>query len=175
LTEGSTESYLFAYLTKVRFRNLFANASIQFSNKVEIAEQNISEGNLNGVSNLKTFKQKYNRIKKKYSGQPRFFLLDKDIPDSTEIEKLIVQNKDIVQFVNFNSEYTLLKLARKRPKHPDNFKNLTDFRSYCKSEFIKEFKKKASELNDRDFDNIFGKVKDEEIEEYFSVLFKLIK
>ena len=36
LSEGTTEFNLFAYLTKVRFRQIFTNSSIQFSINVEI-------------------------------------------------------------------------------------------------------------------------------------------
>ena len=111
LVEGITEFNLFAYLTKNKFRDLFAESSIQFSNKVEIVEVGISRGNLNGAGNIRDFKKKYELIREKYKGQKRFFMLDKDLDDSSKIEKLIKQNGDIVQFMEYNSEYLLLKFS----------------------------------------------------------------
>lgn len=176
LAEGTTEFNLFAYLTKNRFKELFAKSSIQFSNKVEIiknGEQIVSQGKLNGVGNLSSFTGKYNLIKKddRYKGEKLFFVLDKDLNDSTAIEKLISKNGDIVQFLEYNSEYLLLKFKGADPKNPPDFKNLADFRNYCKSEFQKQFQKNASALNDFDFDIIFKKVKATEIQKSFSKLF----
>src|SRR3989344_663539 len=158
LAEGPTEFNLFAYLTKNKFRNLFAESSIQFSNKVEIikdGKQKVSQGKLNGTSYIKDFKITNSLIKKQYAGQTLFFVLDKDLDDSLAIEKLIVKNGDIIQFVEYNSEYLLLKFGNKNPKKPSDFNNLKEFRDYCKPEFEKQFKKKASDFKDSDFDSIF--------------------
>ncbi len=174
LTEGLTEFNIFAYLTRVRFRDIFANSSIQFSEKVEIVELDISKGILNGITNLKTFKNKYKSIRKKYKGQGKFFLLDSDIIDSSEIEIHIKENNDIVQFMDFNSEYLLLKIVGKKLRHKDEFQNLTDFRNYCKFEFSKHFEKKAHELKGTDFHKIFESISDKDVMGYFPVLFKLI-
>jgi len=60
LSEGTTEFNLFAYLTKKRFRALFDNSRVQFSNKVEIIKdgnQIVSQGKLDGVSDIGTSKQ----------------------------------------------------------------------------------------------------------------------
>lgn len=177
LAEGTTEFNLFAYLTKNKFKKLFIESRIQFSNKVEIIKngnQIISQGKLGGISSIKNFKRKNTLIKKQYPGQILFFMLDKDLNDSSAIETLIKQNGDIVQFVEYNSEYLLLKFANKNPKKPSSFKSLKSFRNYCKREFEKQFKKKASEFKDTDFDSIFSKVKNTEIRKSFSQLFSTL-
>lgn len=59
LSEGTTEFNLFAYLTKVRFRELFDGSSIQFRSSVEIIKdgnQIVSQGKLDGVSDITHFK-----------------------------------------------------------------------------------------------------------------------
>ena len=179
LVEGKTEFNLFAYLTLKKFRELFAESNIQFSNKVEIIKngnQIISQGNLDGVGNLYSFKEKYNRIKKdkRYKRAKLFFVIDKDLDDSLEIERLIEQNGDIVQFVEYNFEHLLLRFGNKNPKNPSDFNSLADFRPYCKVEFQKQFKKKASEFKDPDFDLIFSNIKDAEIRKSFSELFSTL-
>ena len=125
LSEGTTEFNLFAYLTKVRFRVLFAGSSIQFSNKVEIinknGEQVVSQGKLDGVSDIVHFKSKHSLIKEKYAGQKLFYFLDKDMDDSYVIGNLITQGGDIVQFMEYSSEHLLLRLAGKNPKNPSDF------------------------------------------------------
>lgn len=177
ICEGSTEFNIFAYLTKVKFRILFDNSNIKFSDKVQMVEGGISKGKLNGANSFVHFKSKYNCIKNggKYKGQKLFFILDKDINDSQKIENLIIKGGDIVQFVEYNSEHLLLKLAGKNPKNPSDFKNLKDFRDYCKNEFLKQFKKEASKLKDPDFDSIFSNVNDEEIKNCFNKLFSTIE
>jgi hypothetical protein len=177
LVEGTTEFNLFAYLTKNKFKNLFADSDIQFSNKVEIIEnrnQIISQGKLGGIGSIKDFKKKNNLIKARYTGQTLFFVLDKDLDDSSEIEALIKHNGDIVQFLEYNSEYLLLNFIGKNLKNPCDFKNLMEFRAYCKTEFQNQFKKKASEFKDRDFDLIFSNVDDVEIRYSFSELFSTL-
>lgn len=174
LCEGTTEFNLFAYLTKSKFRKLFDNSTIKFSNKIEIVEANISQGKLNGIGSLKSFNNIYKKIKSKYPDQKLFFLLDKDLDHSTKIEKSILSGNDICQFVEYNSEYLLLKYAGKNPKSPTQFNNLGDFRSYSKSEFQKQFKKQASELKDSDFDQIFGNIRNKDIKTNFKELFDTI-
>jgi hypothetical protein len=49
-----------------------------------------------------------------------------------------------------------------------------DFRDYCKSEFIKRFKKKASDFKDNDFDSVFSKVTNEKIKRNFVELFSVL-
>lgn len=174
LAEGPTEFNLFAYLTKVRFKKFFAESNVGFSNKVNIAKYGISQGNLSGISSIKDFKRKNESIKKRYTGQKLFFVLDKDLDDSLEIGKLIKKDHNVVQFVEYNSEYLLLKLGGKNFKEPLNFRSLKYFRDYCKAEFQKQFKKKASEFKDSDFDLIFSGVEDKKIRKCFGELFSLI-
>lgn len=179
LCEGSTEFNLFAYLTKNKFRELFARSRIQFSNKVEIINKNgkqvVSQGKLDGVSNITHFKSKHSLIKGKYAGQTLFYLLDKDMADSSAIGTLIMQGGDIVQFIEYNSEHLLLKLAGKKPKNPSDFGNLSEFRNYCKEEFLKEFKKNASTFKDLDFKKVFDNVTKLIIRNSFAELFDTLK
>ena len=74
LSEGTTEFNLFAYLTKVRFRVLFAGSSIQFRNTVEIIKdgnQIVSQGKLDGVSTIAHFTSKHILIKEKYEDEEK--------------------------------------------------------------------------------------------------------
>ncbi|MDO8575395.1 MAG: hypothetical protein Q7R78_01700 [bacterium] len=174
ISEGTTEFNLFGYLTTKKFKEDFVKSHIQFSIKVEIVEISVSQGKLDGVSDVKGFKSKYDLIKERYEGQKRFFLLDKDIDDSSAIEALIKQSDDIVQFIEHNSEYLLLKLSGMNPKNPSNFSNLAEFRSYCKSEFLKHFGKKASDFKDIDFDSIFNSVTDKVIKDSLTELFSTL-
>jgi hypothetical protein len=174
LSEGTTEFNLFAYL-KNKFRTLFDGSKIKFSPKVEIAESCISQGKLCGVSDIKGFRLKYDLIKRKYKGQKRFFFLDKDVDDSSAIEDLIKKSGDIVQFIEYNSEYLLLKFSGKNPKNPPDFHNLGEFRSYCKAEFQKNFRKKASEFQDPDFDSVFRNVNEEQVKVSFTELFSILQ
>ncbi|MFZ2975096.1 MAG: hypothetical protein WA055_00520 [Candidatus Moraniibacteriota bacterium] len=177
LVEGTTEFNLFAYLTKNKFRDDFEKSNIKFSDKINITDIGISKGKLNGFGNLSSFKRKYNSIKKDiaYKGEKLFFVIDKDLNDSLAIEKLIKENNDIVQFVEYNSEYLLLRFGGKNPKRPSDFTNLADFRNYCKSEFQKQFKKKASEFKDYDFDLVFSNIEDIKIRKSFSELFSTLQ
>ena len=178
LSEGTTEFNLFAYLTKVRFRVLFASSSIQFSNKVEIinknGEQVVSQGKLDGVSTIAHFTSKHILIKTKYAGQRLFYFLDKDIDDSSAIEALITQDGDFVQFMEYSSEHLLLRLAGKNPKNPSDFNNLGEFRDYCKPEFVKQFGKNAHKFKDTDFDSVFKNVDDNDIKAAFAELFSTL-
>ncbi len=174
LSEGTTEFNLFAYLTKVRFRALFEKSSIKFSNKVEIVKAGISQGNLNGAGSLASFKRKYDLIKEKYPRQKLFFLLDKDLDESSQIESLIKKYADIVQFMEYSSEHLLLRLAGKNPKDPSDFENLSGFRPYCKKEFVKQFGKHAHKFKDTDFDSVFENVKDKDIKNAFAELFSTL-
>ena len=177
LSEGTTEFNIFAYLTKNRFRESFEKSNIKFSNKIEViknGKQKIYQGNLGGAGDIKDFKTKYTLIKKGYSGQRLFFMLDKDLDDSLDIEVVIKNGGDIVQFVEHNSEYLLLKFDGMDPKEPSSFNNLGDFRKYTKLEFEKRFSKKASELKDFDLDSIFDKVTDKEIKTSFAELFSTL-
>ncbi|MBU4422113.1 hypothetical protein KKB41_04150 [Patescibacteria group bacterium] len=174
VSEGTTEYRLFGYLTKNKFKDVFSKSKIKFSDKVELVEMGVSQGKLNGVGNIKDFKKKYKSIREKYKGQKRFFMLDKDIDDSSDIEKLIKKNSDIVQFIEYNSEYLLLKLSSKNPKDRSEFKNLGEFRDYCKTEFQKQFSKKASDFKDVDFDSVFKNVKDNNIKRSFAELFSTL-
>lgn len=174
ISEGTTEFNIFAYLTRNKFRGLFDKSDIKFSLKVEIVELGISQGKLDGVSDIKQFGIKYTSIRERYDGQRRFFVLDKDLDDSTAIENLIKQNNDVVQFLEYNSEFLLLKFSGKNPRNPTEFENLSAFRTYCKSEFDKHFGKKTSDLKDADFDSIFANASDEEIKSAFSELFSIL-
>lgn len=174
ISEGTTEFNIFAYLTKNKFRSLFDKSDIKFSLKVEIIELGISQGKLDGVSDIKQFSIKYDSIKEKYNGQRRFFVLDKDLDDSSAIETLIKRNDDIVQFLEYNSEFLLLKFSGKNPKSPSGFENFGIFRTYCKTEFEKHFGKEASDLKDADFDLIFGNASADEIKNAFSELFSTL-
>lgn len=179
LSEGTTESNLFAYLTKVKFRELFSASSVQFRNTVEIikdGKQIVSQGKLGGVSDITHFKSKHDLIKAKleYKDQKLFYFLDKDIADSSAIEALITKDGDLVQFTEYNSEHLLLRLAGKNPKVPSDFENLMDFRIYCKKEFVKQFGKNAHKFKDTDFDSIFENVKDSDIKNSFPELFSTL-
>lgn len=174
--EGHTEYVIFSYLTKVKFRNLFDKSKIKFSDKIEIAEDEIqiSGGKLNGIKSLKNFEIKNKLIKDKYSGQKIFFILDEDLYHSEKIGKAIKRQGDIIQFIKYNSEYLLLKFRGKILKAPTDFKNLQEFRDYCKEEFNKEFNKEASQLKTIDLDNIFNKVDETDIRKEFSELFSTL-
>lgn len=176
LVEGTTEFNLFAYLTKKKFRDDFEKSDIKFSDKVTFADIDISKGKLNGVGNLFSFKGKYNRIKKdsRYKGEKLFFVIDEDFDDSLQVKDLIEGDGNIVQFVKYNSEHLLLRFGNKNPKNTSDFTNLEDFRNYCKAEFQKQFKKKASEFNDADFDLIFSNIEDIEIRNSFNELFSTL-
>jgi len=174
LSEGTTEFNLFAYLTKNRFRALFDGSNVQFSNRVEIVKdgnQIVSQGKLDGVSNLAHFKAKHILIKEKYTGQRLFYFLDKDIDDSIAIETLIIQDGDIVQFLEHNSEHLLLRLAGKNPQNPSDFGNLNDFRTYCKKEFVKQFGKNAHKFKDVDFETVFNNCTEDEVRASLNQLF----
>jgi hypothetical protein len=172
VSEGTAEYNLFGYL-KNRFKDLFDNSNIKFSDTVQIPSAGISNGKLNGASDIKSFNSKYKLIKK-YKDQKRFFILDKDLDDSEEIADAIKKGEDIVQFIEYNSEYLLLNFAEKNPKKPSEFKDLKFFRKYCKDEFKAQFGKEASAFKDQDFEKILNKVGDEEIKKVFSELFNLI-
>ncbi len=173
VSEGTTEYNLFGYL-KNRFKDLFDDSNIKFSDKVQIPSAGISNGKLNGASNLSDFEEKYKLIKKQYKDQKRFFILDKDLDDSEEIADAIKKGEDIVQFIEYNSEYLLLNFAEKNPKKPSEFKDLKFFRKYCKDEFEAQFGKEASAFKDQDFEKILNKVGDEEIKKVFSVIFSTL-
>jgi len=176
LCEGTTEYNLFAYLTRNKFRNLFDNSNIKFSDKIQVVEAGISQGKLNGVGHFADFQRKYNLIKQKYSGQKILFVLDKDLDDSLKIEKLILGGGDVVQFLIYNSEYLLLKLSGKKPKkEPSDFNDLKLFRNYCKSEFLKEFKKTTDKFKDSDFDLIFNNLNEEIIRNNFHEIFSTLE
>lgn len=177
LSEGTTEFNLFAYLTKVRFRVLFAGSSIQFRNTVEIIKdgnQIVSQGKLDGVSTIAHFTSKHILIKEKYEDQRLFYFLDKDIDDSSAIEALITQDGDLVQFLEYNSEHLLLRLAGKNPQNPSDFGNLSDFRTYCKKEFVSQFGKNAHKFKDVDFDSLFKGVNDDDIKTALAELFSTL-
>lgn len=176
LVEGTTEFNLFAYLTKKKFRDEFEKSNIKFSNKVTIANIDISGGKLNGVGNLSSFKGKYNRIKKdsRHKGEKLFFIIDEDFDDSSQVKDLIEKDGNIVQFVKYNSEHLLLRFGNKNPKNPSDFISLEDFRNYCKMEFQRQFKKKASEFKEPDFDLIFNGIDDKKIRRSFGELFSTL-
>ncbi|MCX6793248.1 MAG: hypothetical protein NTY12_04455 [Candidatus Falkowbacteria bacterium] len=173
VSEGTTEYNLFSYLTKNRYRELFAKSNIKFSDKVDIASAGISRGKLDGAGNLSDFENKFRLIKNdgRYKGQKLFFVLDKDLDDSPAIEDLVRQSGDIVQFIEFNSEHLMLNFAGKDPRNPAEFSSLVNFRAYCKDEFQRQFNKKASELKDHDFDAIFNGVTERKIRSSFIELF----
>lgn len=177
LSEGTTEFNLFAYLTLNKFRGLFDGSSIKFSNRVEIIKdgnQIVSQGKLDGVSTAAHFKAKHILIKEKYAGQRLFYFLDKDIDDSSAIGELITQDGDLVQFMEYNSEHVLLRLAGKNPKDPSDFANLSDFRTYCKKEFVTQFGKHAHKFKDTDFDSVFKNINDNDIKATFAELFSTL-
>ena len=171
LCEGTTEFNLFAYLTRVKYRELFDNSAIKFSDRVQIVESNVSQGKLNGAGSLGGFKAKYDAIKNKYPGQTLFFVLDKDLDESSQIETMIQTGGDVAQFLMYNSEHLLLRLDGKNPSQPSDFPNLKDFRDYCKAEFINHYGKEAVRFKDRDFELIFSKLSDDEVRATFIELF----
>ncbi|MCK5416677.1 hypothetical protein KAI92_04585 [Candidatus Parcubacteria bacterium] len=178
LSEGTTEFNLFAYLTKVRFREFFDNSSVQFRNSVEIIKdgnQIVSQGKLDGVSDITHFKSKHILIKKKYASQRLFYFLDNDMDDSSAIEKLITKDGDLVQFTQYNSEHLLLRLAGKKPKNPSDFGNLKNFRDYCKQEFVKQFGKNAHKFKDADFELVFNIPTENAIRASLSILFSTLE
>lgn len=178
LSEGTTEFNLFAYLTKNRFKALFDGSSVQFSNRVEIIKdgnQIVSQGKLDGVSTVAHFKSKQVLIKEKYTGQRLFYILDKDMDDSSAIEKLIIQDGDLIQFMEYNSEHLLLRLAGKNPKNPSDFEKLKDFRFYCKQEFVGQFGKNAHKFKDVDFELVFNIPTEDEIRENLNILFSTLE
>ncbi len=59
LCEGTTKFNLFAYLTRNKFRGLFDESNIKFSDKVQIVEAGVSQGKLNGTGNIGSFQTKY--------------------------------------------------------------------------------------------------------------------
>lgn len=65
LAEGATEYNLFAYL-KNRFKDLFDDSNINFSDKVQISSAGISNGKLNGIESFLSFNSKYKSIKRQY-------------------------------------------------------------------------------------------------------------
>ncbi len=177
ISEGTTEFIIFAYLTKNKFRKLFEESNIKFSNKTEVIKdgnQIVSQGNLGGAGHIGDFKAKYSLIKNKYSDQKLFFLLDKDLDDSLKIENAIIAGGDIVQFIEYNSEYLLLKFSGKNPKTPSCFNGMKEFRDYSKIEFEKEFGKNASDLKDVDLELIFGDVSEKEIRLAFAEIFSTL-
>lgn len=177
ISEGTTEFNLFGYLTTKKFKEDFEKSNIQFSIKVEIKKNGISQGKLNGDGSFHAFKIKYKSIKNdnRYKCQKLFFIIDKDFDDSPQKETLIKNGGDIVQFIEYNSEYLLLKFSGKNPKKPSDFKNnLKEFRDYSKKEFIKQFGKEVSNFKDSDFDLIFNNVSDKEIKNCFNELFSTI-
>lgn len=178
LSEGTAEFNLFAYLTKNRFKELFEDSNIQFSNRVEIIKddnQIVSQGKLGGVSDIMHFKSKHILIKEKYAGQRLFYFLDKDIADSSAIETLITKDGDLVQFMEHNSEHLLMRLAGKKPKNPSDFDDLKKFRDYCKKEFIKQFGKRAHKFKDADFELVFNIPTEDEVKASLSILFSTLE
>ena len=176
--EGSTEFNIFRYLTTNKFRELFEKSDIKFSNKVEIItndKQEVSQGNLGGAGNIGHFKAKYTLIKDKYAGQKLFFILDNDLDDSLEMKRIIEAGGDIIQFVEYNSEYLLLKLSGKNPKKPFEFTNLKEFRIYTENEFKSQFGKDAPDLKDSDLDIIFATASYEDIVASFDKLFSTLE
>ncbi len=176
LTEGTAEFNLFGYLTTKKFKGEFEDSNVQFSIKVEIIDAGISQGKLNGVGDFTSFNSKYNAIKDdgRYVGQKLFFVIDKDFDDSSQVKNLIEKDENIVQFVEYNSEHLLLRFGGKKPKNPTDFKNMGEFRNYCKGEFQKQFNKKASEFKDDDFDSVFVNIEDDEIKRAFAELFSTL-
>ena len=49
-----------------------------------------------------------------------------------------------------------------------------EFRDYCKSEFEKQFNKKAPEFKDADFDSVFANTTDDEVKKAFVELFSTL-
>jgi hypothetical protein len=176
IVEGYTERNIFAYLTKVKFKQDFNKSNIQFTSNVNIAKPsiNIAQGNLGGCHNLKTFKKNYKAIRSKHPNEKLFFLLDKDMPESLHIQDLIIKDNNIIQFIEHNSEYLLLKYTKQNPQHPTQFPDLESFRNYIKQKFKNHFKKEASELDEKDFDFIFNNIEDEIIKKDFTELFKTL-
>jgi hypothetical protein len=175
VSEGTSEYNLFGYLTTRKFRNLFNSSNTKFSDKVELVDVGISQGKLNGVGNIGDFITKYRAIREKYKGQRIFFIIDRDLEDSSNMEKTIKENGDVVQFIEYNFEYMMLRFSNKDPRNPSNFENLGEFRNYCKSEFKKHFNKKASDFKDSDFDSVFKNTKDQDIKSSFKELFSTLE
>ncbi|MFA5432465.1 MAG: hypothetical protein WC319_06280 [Candidatus Paceibacterota bacterium] len=175
--EGHTEYVIFSYLTRNRFRNEFLKSNVKFRDNINIIREPfniISNGKIYGVGDEVNFKSKYNIIKEEYPKERFFFFLDKDLDDSSKIEAIIEKEGDIVQFIEYNSEYLLLKLVGFNPKEPKDFRDLRSFRDYSKKEFLKKFGKKAGTINDFDLDMVFQNISNEEIRKIFNKLFSIL-
>jgi len=176
LYEGHTEFVIFSYL-KNRFRGEFSKSNIIFSDKTDYSnngETIVFRGKLGGIGGISNFNSKYNVIKLNFPERTFLIFLDNDLDDSSKIKEKIEKNGDIVQLIEYNSEYLLLKLSGYGPKEPGEFKDLKTFRDYCKSEFLTKFGKEASRINDFDLDGAFQYVSDDKIKEIFSGLFSIL-
>ena len=137
--EGKAEITLFGFL-----KNNFCKNNKTF--KPELIE---------GFDTLEVFQRKYVKILKRWSFKPTalkqkihfIFLVDKDLDDSSKIEKFIADNGHIVQFCNPNTEAVLLGLAGSNVIQDGNLK---DFRAKCKAKFKEKFDKEAHKMKDTD-------------------------
>ena len=175
--EGHMEFEIFAYL-KERFKNVFIKSNIKFTEKLNVIDENtgeeiVSMGKLNGVGDLRDFKNKYKKIKKDYKDEKILFFIDKDLKESGDIEKEITQGGDVVQFSVYNSEFVLLNLYGHNLLDISEFgSNLKDFRDYCKNEFRNVFGQNVK-INYDLMKKIFGNISDEVIIQKFDVIFGL--
>lgn len=170
--EGYAELMIFAYL-KNRFRSDFETSNIKFR---ELTDSVIfSSGKINGVKNLKDFEDKYTKIKGNYPSERFLFFIDNDLYHSSIIHNKIIIGGDLVQKMQYNSEFLLMSLYGCNLKDISEFgSDFQKFRDYCKNEFLILFGKDLKYIvNDNFLNKILKNVSDETIKQNFDVLFSL--
>ena len=170
--EGHTEFVIFAYI-KNRFKDVFSKSKVTFREPRNT--ELFSNGKLNGVKDLSDFEDKYIRIKKDYENETFLFILDDDLYHSPRIAKKIKEGRDFVQFIKYNSEFMLLRLAGHELKDISEFdSNFQEFRDYSKSEFRRVYGKDLKYIINDDFlDSVMLGLSDEDIKKNFEVIFSL--
>ena len=142
--EGDADGNLFSYL-KVTLK----------------CNKKFTPENLNGCSDLTSFKDKYNKIKTRYGLRSNsklyelIFLFDNDLDEnkSFEIRKYIQAKGHAIIQTHPNIEGFLLELIGKKI----SFKVKTELdRKNCKKLFFKEFSLEAHQLKTKDWEKIFG-------------------
>ncbi len=173
--EGYADYLLFAYLTKVLFRKEFLKVKfVENTNLILNGESVVSNGNMRGIGGLSNFKSKYIPLKEYHKEKTFFFILDGDLDDSQEIMKFLKENNELFQMTKYNTEYFLLSKSGAQLKDSSDFRNMKEFRDYCKDEFLRIKGKKASEMSDSDFDSILKSIPRDEIVEEYNALFSLL-
>lgn len=173
--EGYADFLLFAYLTKVLFRKEFLKVKfIKNTNLILNGESVVSNGDMIGIGDLSNFKSKYIPLKREYKEATFFFILDSDLDDSKDIVNFLQENNELFQVAKYNTEYFLLSKGGEQLKNPSDFRNMKEFRGYCKDEFLRIKGKEASNMSDSDFDSILKNISKDEIIKDYKELFSLI-